>query len=559
MLLANAPLGERIMRGRGLEFADLLEALGEAVTIRDTSHKLVYANPAALRHLGFGTLQELQQRPLIEIMDEYLVHDAEGRPLSMSDVPSVKLLQGRQAEPLLMHSVNRQTGEARWELLKTAALRDSSGQLLGAVTVIEDLTAVKNAETHTRLLAESGRILASSLDFQQTLENVAQVAVPALADWCVVDLVDGRLERQQVVVAHRDPHGDQMAASLCGFGLQDLVAETTLGRVLRTGSSELFFDVDEDHLASVARSPENLRMMLELEIRSAVVVPMTVPDRTIGVMTFLTSSSRRRLTPDALPLAEQLARRAAVAVENSRLHTALARVSRTLQQSLLPSELPDVPGWEIASLYRPAGAEPRIEVGGDFFEVFNTGPASLALIGDVTGHGVAAAALTAVMRQGARFASRVEPAPAAILRQLDEELRQRPEAELCTALCARLHERRLVFSSAGHPPALIVDAGGGVIEVPEPGPLLGAFADAHWRQDTVEIGPDQLALLYTDGVTEAPGRQERFGPARLRQLLVAHAGCSPQELLDGLDAALLEFRVGAGGDDVAALALRPRP
>ncbi len=116
-------------------------------------------------------------------------------------------------------------------------------------------------------------------------------------------------------------------------------------------------------------------------------------------------------------------------------------MAHTLQQSLLPNELPDVPGWEIAALYRPAGAEQRIEVGGDFYEVFDAGTSSFALIGDVTGHGVTAATLTSLMRYGARFASRLEPQPAAILRRLDEELRQRTDAELCTALCVRIEER----------------------------------------------------------------------------------------------------------------------
>ena len=92
-----------------------------------------------------------------------------------------------------MRTVNRRTGKARWQLLKTAALPDSDGNVIAAVTVIEDLTAVKTAEVHMRVLSEAGRMLASSLDLQQTLQNVADLAVPEFADWCVVDLVDERL------------------------------------------------------------------------------------------------------------------------------------------------------------------------------------------------------------------------------------------------------------------------------------------------------------------------------------------------------------------------------
>ena len=177
----------------------------------------------------------------------------------------------------------------------------------------------------------------------------------------------------------------------------------------------------------VAHNEEHRELLRALEIRSAMAVAMRVRARTVGVMTFCTCGSQRKLTPDDLKLAEQLAARAAIAVENSRLHTTLAAVAETLQQSLLPNDLPEVPGWEIAALYRPAGASQRIEVGGDFYEVFNADSASFALIGDITGHGVTAATLTGLMRSGARFVSRLEPQPAAILHRLDEELRQRPE------------------------------------------------------------------------------------------------------------------------------------
>jgi serine phosphatase RsbU (regulator of sigma subunit) len=273
-------------------------------------------------------------------------------------------------------------------------------------------------------------------------------------------------------------------------------------------------------------------------------------------MSFFTSESRRRLTDVDVALAEQLARRAAVAVENSRLHTQLAEIAETLQNSLLPNEIPDVPGWEIAALYRPAETEQRIDVGGDFYEVFEARGSCLALIGDVTGHGVAAASATSLMRHGARFASRLEPEPVAILRRLDEELRRGPGVTMCTALCAALHEDGLTMSSAGHPPALIVDRTGIVSEGPAPGPLLGAFPDSVWQQEHVLVSEGELVLMYTDGVTETVGVTDRFGSGRLRQLLSGHADATPAQLLAVLEQALADFRGGPATDDVAALALR---
>ena len=133
--------------------------LAEAVTVRDPSGELVFANQAALRHLGFESLDHLRERSTESIMDDYLVEDELGRPLAHGDVPSIRLLKGERVEPILMRVVHRATGELQWMLLKTDALRDEDGAVLGAITVIEDVTAVKTAELRTRVLAESGRIL----------------------------------------------------------------------------------------------------------------------------------------------------------------------------------------------------------------------------------------------------------------------------------------------------------------------------------------------------------------------------------------------------------------
>jgi hypothetical protein len=527
------------------------------VTIRDPHDRIVYANRAALDQMGFDSLDELMSRPLLSIMDDYVVRDDQGRPLTMSDVPSVRLMQGRSAEPLLMHTVRRSTGEAHWQLLKTAALRDPEDNLLAAITVIEDVTAVKTAEVQTSVLAESGRILASSLDYEQTLRNVAEAAVPAVADWCVVDLVDDDLRRHRVVTAHRDPAMRDVARRAQEYEPEVLQPGQPVAQVYLTGVSELYSDVTDEQIAGGARDAEQLALLRALQIRSVALVPMRVAARTIGVMTFVTSDSMRRLGAGDLGLAEQLGRRAAVAVENSRLHTRLAGIAETLQQSLLPTELPPVPGWEIASLYSPAETGQRIEVGGDFYEIFEAGAASLAIIGDVTGKGVRAATLTALMRYGARFASRLEPEPASILRRLDEELRRRASDELCTAACVMLHEQRIVISSAGHPPALLVRPGGEVIELPASGPILGAFEDGEWRDDAIAVAPDELLLLYTDGVTETRGAKDRFGSGRLRELLSENAGASPEQLLRRLEQALGEFGDGTHRDDVAVLAMRP--
>jgi serine phosphatase RsbU (regulator of sigma subunit) len=560
-LAQELPLGERILNGQGPELAELLELVGEAVTVRDRRDRFVYANRTALHNLGFASVEELRAHPDSSLLDRFAVYDEAGKEMGRSMFPTPRTAAGETLpSPALIHVVDRLTGESRWEQVRATPLRDRDGRVVATVTIADNVTAVKNAEVHTRVLAETGRMLSSSLDYQQTLRNVAWAAVPALADWCLVELADEPDDRRdQVVVAHRNPALRDLAGQLAGLEPDEPGEHSASSHVIDTGDSALLAEVDEADLIRIARGPGQLRVLRELGIRSAIVVPMRIRDRTIGAISFYTSDSLRRLAQPDLELAEQLGRRAAVAVENSRLHTMLAQVADTLAQSLMPNPLPELSGWEIAALYQPALVEERIEVGGDFYEVFDADPAPLALIGDVTGHGVAAATLTGLMRHTARFSGRLEPQPEAVLRHLDDELRERPSSALCTALCARLHDRRLVLASAGHPPALHVAASGGVTEVPTPGPLLGAFADSEWPAETVAVAPGELVLLYTDGVTEvASDSGERYGIDRLCQFLSAHAGARPQPLLDALDATLDLFRGGAPTDDIAALALAHR-
>jgi PAS domain S-box-containing protein len=549
---------ERLALSEESVFRELVELLAEAVTIRDPSGELVYANPAALAFLGFETLEQLRSRSTVSIMEDYVVEDEHGRPLEHADVPSVRMISGEPAEPVLMRSVHRGTGDLRWTLLKTTALLDQRGELLGATTVIEDVTAVKTAEIRTRVLADSGRLLASSLAYQQTLLNVAKIAVPLLADFCSVDLLNDRGQLERVAAAHHDPERRTLAEQLGSLRPASLDPEHPARRALATGAGALYENVSEAELAAAVRDEHHLRLMRQLAPRSLLIVPMRVPARAIGLMTLATDNSRRRLRRDDLELAEQLGRRAAVAVENSRLHAKLAVVAETLQQALLPAELPAVPGWELAALYKPTETELRIDVGGDFYELFEHDGRWFVILGDVAGKGVTAASVTALMRHGARVASGTEPSPAAILARLDEALAQQPGDVMATAICMCLHDDHVVMSSAGHPAAVIVAENGRLREAPGADPLLGAFQDSRRHEEEVPIGPREMLVLYTDGVIDAAGAQERFGVERLHRLLSAMCRSSPQTTLHHLDAELAAFSTQTGSDDVAVLALRPR-
>jgi serine phosphatase RsbU (regulator of sigma subunit) len=503
---------------------------------------------------GCETVEQLRHRTNSSTLGSYVIRDEQGQEVGLDrPLPPVDAVEAEPASPALVQAVDQVSGEVRWWRFRSTPLHDGDDELIASVTVIEDLTALKSAEARTQLLAESGRMLVSSLDYEQTLRNVVDVAVPELADWCSVDLLDdaGRPCR----VASAPAEGEH--AALHDFRAPEADPDHALRHVMRTGTSILYRRVTRDQLARWAPSAAQLRTLQQLEVRSVLIVPMRVPERTLGAMTFVTASSRRYLGPEDQALGEQLGRRAAVAVENARLHSRLQAVAETLERSLLPGELAPVPGWRIASLYRPVRSQLRIDIGGDFFEVLQADGRSYAIIGDVEGKGVTAATLTALMRNGAHFATATESEPAAILGRLDEGLRRHGQEATCTALCARLEHDRIVVSSGGHPPALLASGSGEVRELPAPGPLLGAFDDATFRQEELPIGVGDVLLLYTDGVIAALGAG-RVGRSRLRGLLAEQAGQQPRAVLRRLEAGLREHRRDARADDVAALALARR-
>jgi PAS domain S-box-containing protein len=544
------------LRGREPGFGQILDALAEAVTIRDPHHHILFANRAALDHMGFASLEDMQRQPLQSIMSDYVVHDEQGVELSMDAVPSVRLLAGESAEPLVMRTINRATGELRWQLLKAALIHDEDGQPVAAVTIIEDITRERIADQRDRFMARASATLMSSLDYEETLRNVAWLAVPEIADWCTVELVDERGGRQQVVAAHRDPAKLELAERLRRYEPERLDPSRGVGRVLHTGASELYQDIPDEVLVGAAADEEHLELLRSLGLRSVVLVPLVARGRALGVMTLVNAESMRRFDDEDREFAEQVAAHAAIAVDNARLSTARRETANTLQRSLLPDVVPQIDGWSIATLYRAARPAEEVEVGGDFYDFYES-DGWIVLLGDVTGKGVGAAALTSLVRHGARFLSRYERNPSRILSGLNEALREQPGLRLCTAVCARLDEELAVIASAGHPPALVVRDDGRVREIGAAGPILGAWPGEASVDRAVPVGPDETLLIYTDGVIDTLGDHERFGLRRLKEWLGGHADQPPEALLRGLEAELDRFQVGPPADDTAALALRP--
>jgi PAS domain S-box-containing protein len=534
----------------------ILGSLGEAVTVHDEHGNTVYVNDAAVELLGSPNADDVLNARPGELARRFTITREDGSPVAVEDLPGRRLVAGEPAPSLLTHSVRCDTGEAFWLLTKATLYEDPSGARL-AINIIEDVTEAKDAELRQRFLAEAGQLLASSLDYEQTLERVARMLVPRLADWCGIDLLDEHGDVHQVAVAHVDPAKVEMAHQLRRRYPPDLDAPRGLGAILRGGPAELYAEIPDELIEQAARDEEHRRMIREVGMRSAMAVPMRLADQTLGAITLVSAESGRRFDADDLAFAEDLALRAATAIQNARLYAAQQRVAQTLQASLLPERLPDLPGWEAQAAYQ--AGERGAEVGGDFYDILPVESGHLIVLGDVTGKGIEAAALTSLVRHSGRMAARFDPRPAHVLALIHQVLREQPRLSLVTAVCALLEtdgaSARLTVASGGHPLPLYRRAGEAPAALGDHGVLLGIDEEGDWMETAVDIAPGDTLLFYTDGVTETPGEGSRFGEVRLVEAM-ARAGDGPEALLREIERSLREFQSGAAVDDRAMLAMR---
>jgi serine phosphatase RsbU (regulator of sigma subunit) len=235
-------------------------------------------------------------------------------------------------------------------------------------------------------------------------------------------------------------------------------------------------------------------------------------------------------------------------VENARIYTERSQIAATLQRSLLPPELPDVPGFRLASLYRAAGDQN--EVGGDFYDAFEVSGGWLLVVGDVTGRGAEAATLTALSRYTLRTAGRLLGDPLAAVRQLNEALLERPNLSIVTVACALLGAREAALVLAGQPPPYLLRAGAAA-PVGAFGAPLGIDAADRWEATRVQLRPSDQLVLYTDGVTDAVGDGARFGEARLAETL--RRGTGAADTVRRISDAIAGFAQGPQVDDMAVL------
>ena len=438
-------------------------------------------------------------------------------------------------------------------IVGTAVARSQNDQALR-----EARRLAEEARERLAFLAAASAALTESLDFATTMEKVAYLAVPHLADWCAVEVrfEDDDPER---VVAHVDPDKVAIARQLQDRYPPDPYAAAGVPLTIRTGQPQLFSDVSEADLLATARDEEHRDILSSLGLRSAMIVPLVARDRVIGAVTLVAAESGRRFDDSDLALAEELASRAAVAIDNARLYEDHEQIARTLQASLLPPTDPEIPGLEMATAYRAAGR--GIRIGGDFFDVFETSEGWALAIGDVCGKGTEAASITGLARHALRAAALRDADPGRLLGVVNEALLgQIPNDRFCTLVTAifRVEDEatRVTVACGGHPYPMVLRADGTVETVLAHGPLLGVLPRVDIDNVEVRLGVGDLIVFFTDGVVDARADGVLFGENRLQDLLVSLVGDTAEGAAQRIEDAVVSFQHGVPGDDLALIAVR---
>ena len=478
-------------------------------------------------------------------------------------------------------------GIERWVAARGQAFFDEAGKAVRFIGTVLDITERKRAEeerdlllvreqlaraeavaTRRRLalLASVGPVLYSSLDYEAMLERIARLTVPELADWCLVDILEEDGTVNQLAAAHADRAKEGLLRELLRHRQFEDGASGTVAQVLRTGRPVLISDAPDRLALEKATGPEHLRVLRSLGGHSLMSVPLLTRGKTLGAMTLVSSNPERHYGEEDLALAEALAYRCALGVENARLYRERSHIARTLQRSLLP-KLPQIPGVEVGVEYLPVGEEN--EVGGDFYDLIEAGDEDgpkgwLTVIGDVCGKGATAAAVTALARYTIRAIAMREDEPSAVLLALNKAMiRQLDDGQFCTVACARLKPAagaggfELTVARGGHPAPLLLRADGSVEAVDPPGKVLGVFEDPELGDRTVHLGAGDAAIFYTDGIVEARGPDDSFfGEGRLVDLLRSCAGLGAPAIAEKMRDVVLEYGEGNLSDDLAVLVLR---
>ncbi|MGW7665916.1 SpoIIE family protein phosphatase [Streptomyces sp. NPDC054775] len=541
------------------------------IVVRDRDLHCAWANDAMEQQDGVCCDQRLGRRPT-DALPGTDTERLEGvmRQVLDSDVTAVHEYRAwPPTDPCREHAI----------AASYFCLRDADGRAMGVCCMSVDITAAQRARERLAILSEAGTRIGNSLDVMQIGQELADIAVPLLADYVNVDLAEsiefgeapfariGPLDNRRPVLRRAglaSIHPGIPESPWVRGELVPLPPGSPFTKVLSSGRSHLEPVLDGSPGTWFDHDPDRARTMRESGMHSLMVVPICTRRSFLGTAVFIRTEEPTPFQEDDLLLAEELVSRTALSLDNARRYARERSAALTLQRNLLPPRSVQGTAIETASRYLPADIDNG--VGGDWFDVIPLSGARTALVvGDVVGHGINAAATMGRLRTAVHTLADLDLAPDELLTHLDDTVRRMAEEDAhshdptrvtgATCLYAIYDPvtRKCTMARAGHPPPAIVDPHGTVTFPHLPtGRPLGIGLGTPFEAVELELPEGSRFALYTDGLIESRDHDIDTGMKRLGDALTR-----PGRSLEGLCSSVIEtVQTKSPGDDVTLLVAR---
>ena len=500
------------------KFAALAEKSGDIIGIADRNGRLVYANPAAIAFFE-TTWDQLEGQDLTSLVVPMDI------PFLNATILPALATEGRWTGDYRIRSFR--TGRPVPITVNAFAITDANGAIEWLAAICRDRRKAERFEIGMRALADVGKAMLDSLDFETSLQNIADAAVRDFAHHCSVEIVapDGAI--RSVTLAARDRGQLQVARDAVAARAASLPLDHPIRRAIDGGESTLKDIEPGPFLASTGLDKYVGSGPGMLDISSVVYVPVRSPrdGRIYGSLSLGLDARdpRVRYDRDDVRLAQEIALRAGLAFDNASTYERTRRVAVEMQAASLPTSLPKHASLQLDAEYRPAADEATI--GGDWYDAFVLADGRIVMtIGDVIGHGLRAAIWMTKIRQALQSAALLDAQPHVMLGVADRTTAMLEGDVYATAFVAifdpRTHE--LTVASAGHPGPIIVREDGRVEDVACAGTMLGMPGGSAYDASTLALQRDDLVVFYTDGLVAA-GRDFVIGQQRLRDALASSA------------------------------------
>ena len=312
----------------------IFATIADGVTVLDRSGTIIFANDAAARLMGRAEAADIIGQPSASVMGAFELLDAQGGPLDVDTLPTRRAFAGDPSPEAVLRFRSKGSLRDRWSMVRARLLPGATPEKDVVVTSFQDISAIKQVELRLSFMSEASAALGESLDYQETLSRIANLAVPALADWCAVDVVEDTDQVHRLVLAHADPQNLAVVEEIQRRWPPDPANPGAIRQVIDTGANLHIAEVTDDMLQEAARDSEHLAMIRKLDLREVLVVPLIGRGRVLGALSVGNGAAAERFSPDEIAVVEELGRRAGSAIDAAKLMTEATEALRQRDEFL---------------------------------------------------------------------------------------------------------------------------------------------------------------------------------------------------------------------------------